>query len=59
MSGAQLEEKVASSIELPTQQAIEVLRDIILGEYPNDADSLKAKESVSFLLALMINSSRQ
>lgn len=47
MSGKQLEEKVASASELPSEQAVAVLRDVILGHYPNDADSVKAKESVS------------
>lgn len=44
MSGKELEEKVASSSELPTEQAIAGLRDVILGNYPNDAESIKAKE---------------
>lgn len=44
MSGNQLEEKVASSSELPTEQAVTALRDVILGDYPNDAESIKAKE---------------
>ena len=47
MSGIQLEEKVASSSELPTEQAISTLRDVILGSHPNDAESIKAKELAS------------
>lgn len=46
MSGKQLEEKVASSSELPTEQAVAALRDVILGNHPNDAESIKAKELV-------------
>ncbi|BDA43953.1 26S proteasome non-ATPase regulatory subunit 11 [Coccomyxa sp. Obi] len=44
MSGKQLDEKVASSSELPTEQAVAALRDVILGNHPNDAESIKAKE---------------
>lgn len=44
MSGKQLEEKVASSSELSTGQAVAALRDVILGNHPNDAESIKAKE---------------
>jgi len=50
MSGKQLEEKVASASQLPTEQAMAAFRDVILGNYPNDADSVKAKESVSLFL---------
>ncbi len=46
MSGQKLSEQVASSSELPTEQAVTSLRDVILGNYPNDAESVKAKEQV-------------
>lgn len=46
MAGQKLTEQVASSSELPTEQAVASLRDVILGNYPNDAESVKAKELV-------------
>ena len=46
MSGQKLSEQVASSSELPTEQAVTSLRDVILGNHPNDAESVKAKEQV-------------
>ena len=48
MSGQKLQEKVASSSELPTEEAVASLRDVILGNYPNDAESVKAKELVIY-----------
>ncbi|CAL5218886.1 g624 [Coccomyxa viridis] len=39
-----LEETVASAKDLPPEQAISKLRDVILGKHPNDAESIKAKE---------------
>lgn len=46
MSGQKLTEQVASSSELPTEQAVASLRDVILGKNSNDAESVKAKELV-------------
>lgn len=47
MDSKKLEERLESSSELPPVQAIEVLRDVVLGNHPNDAESLKSKELVS------------
>ena len=44
MAAKALEEKVVSASELPADQAVAVLRDVVLGSHPNDADSVKAKE---------------
>ena len=44
MAGKELEEAVASTSELPAEEAISRLRDVVLGAHPNDAESIKAKE---------------
>ena len=48
MAAKALEEKIASSSEAPAEQAVAVLRDVVLGPHPNDADSVKAKEQASW-----------
>jgi len=45
-----LEETVASAKDLPPEQAIPMLRDVILGKNPNDAECIKAKERVPHLV---------
>ena len=54
MATSTLQEMVASAKDLPPEQAIPQLRDVILGKHPNDAESIKAKEQVpkSLLLTL-------
>ena len=49
MAGSGLDESVASASKLPPEQAIPELRDVILGKHPNDAESIKAKEQVSYV----------
>lgn len=49
-----LEETVASAKDLPPEQAISKLRDVILGKHPNDAESIKAKEQVPLLLLISL-----
>ena len=44
MAGQELEQAVASTSELPAEEAISRLRDVVLGAHPNDAESIKAKE---------------
>ena len=46
MAAKALEERVTSTSEAPAEEAITVLRDVVLGQHPNDADSVKAKEQV-------------
>ncbi len=53
-----LEETVASAKDLPPEQAIPKLRDVILGKHPNDAESIKAKEQVPLVLLPCISPER-
>jgi hypothetical protein len=53
MGSNSLEETVAAAKELPPEAAIPKLRDVILGNHPNDADSIKAKEQVHTLPTLL------
>ena len=55
MASKTLEVTVTSAKDLPPEQAIPKLRDVILGKHPNDAESIKAKEQVPLLLLLNVS----
>lgn len=53
MGSNSLEQTVAAAKDLSPEAAIPKLRDVILGNHPNDADSIKAKEQVHNLPTLL------